>query len=115
MKNFRLACFVLALLPGLAFAQKRILEKAEPPPPPPLPSEAEASQGAVEEPVVTIRKEKDKTVSEYRLQGRLYMMKVTQANGLTYWLIDERGDGSFIRRDTLDSGLRPPMWVIKSW
>ena len=105
---------LLILLPTLALAQQRILEKAEPPPPPPMP--AEDVQGtAADEPQVTIRKEKDRTVAEYRLNGRLYMMKITQANGLTYWLVDERGDGQFTRRDSLDSGLRVPMWVIKRW
>lgn len=105
---------ILILAPTLALAQQRILEKAEPPPPPPMP--AEDAQGmAADEPQVTIRKEKDRTVAEYRLNGRLYMMKVTQSNGLTYWLVDERGDGQFTRRDSLDSGLRAPMWVIKRW
>jgi hypothetical protein len=104
----------LLLLPGLVFAQQRVLEKAEPPPPPPLPAEGQES-AADPEPQVTIRKERDRTVAEYRLNGRLYMLKVTQANGLVYYLIDERGDGQFTRRDSLDSGLRVPMWVIKSW
>jgi hypothetical protein len=27
-------------------------------------------------------------------------------------MIDERGDGNFTRRDTYDTGTRPPMWVI---
>jgi hypothetical protein len=107
-----LVAFLFAL-PALAPAQQRILEKAEPPPPPPMP--AEGRDEAAPEPQVTIRKEKDRTVAEYRLNGRLYMMKITQANGLTYYLVDERGDGQFTRRDSLDSGLRVPMWVIKSW
>ena len=103
---------VLLALPAIAFAQQRILENAPPPPPAPV---ADPREEATPEPQVTIRKEKDRTVAEYRLNGKLYMMKVTQANGLTYYLIDERGDGQFTRRDSLDSGLRVPMWVIKSW
>lgn len=107
------AALVLATL--TAHAQTRPMEKAVPPPPPPLPAEGQESRDAALEPQVTIRKEKDRTITEYRLNNRLYQMKVTQANGLTYWLIDERGDGQFTRRDSLDTGLRVPMWVIKSW
>jgi hypothetical protein len=111
MKRILLA--TLLALPTMALAQQRILDKAEPPPPPPMP--AEGREDPALEPQVTIRKEKDRTVTEYRLNGRLYMMRITQANGLTYYLVDERGDGQFTRRDALDSGLRVPMWVIKSW
>jgi hypothetical protein len=39
-------------------------------------------------------------------------MKVTPTQGAPYYLIDERGDGQFVRRDNLDSGLRVPNWVI---
>jgi hypothetical protein len=39
-------------------------------------------------------------------------MKVTPAAGPAYYLVDERGDGQFLRRDNLDTGLRVPNWVI---
>ena len=104
---------ILALLAvsGSASAQSRLLEKAEPPPPPPMVQDADQ----VTEPQVTIRKKEGETVTEYRINNRLYMMKVTRDDGRTFYLIDERGDGQFIQRDSLDTGLRVPMWVIKSW
>jgi hypothetical protein len=105
-----LAAMLSALTAGTASAQKRMLEKAEPPPPPPLQQEAPPV-----EPQVTIRQKDGDTIREYRLNGKLYMMQVIPARGPSYYLIDERGDGQFTRRDALDSGLRVPQWVIKSW
>jgi hypothetical protein len=37
---------------------------------------------------------------------------VTPAHGKAYYLIDHRGDGTFSRQDSFDSGLRVPQWVI---
>jgi len=37
---------------------------------------------------------------------------VTPPNGITYYLIDNTGNGNWIRQDSRDSGLRVPMWVI---
>jgi hypothetical protein len=51
-------------------------------------------------------------VEEYRVNGRLYMMKVTPPHGVSYYLVDDRGDGTFSRKDALDTGVRVPMWVI---
>jgi hypothetical protein len=110
--SFIVAFALMALLAaaGNAFAQGRLLEKAEPPPPPPMVQDNETP-----EPQVTIRKKQGETVAEYRINNRLYMIKVTRDDGKTFYLIDERGDGQFIQRDSLDTGLRVPMWVIKSW
>ena len=94
-----------------AIAQNKILDKAEAPTPPPMTQDADAAT----EPQVTIRKRQGETVAEYRINNRLYMMKVTRDDGKEFYLIDERGDGQFIQRDSLDTGLRVPMWVIKSW
>jgi len=40
------------------------------------------------------------------------MIKVTPKVGPPYYLIDQRGDGKFARQESLDSGFRPPQWVI---
>ena len=82
----------------------------EPPPPPP----GLALDPALE-PQVTIIKRGSDTVEEYRVGGKLYMVKVTPSHGVSYYLIDEKGDGRMTRQDSLDSGIRPPMWVIHSW
>lgn len=79
----------------------------EPPPPPP----GYGLDTAVE-PQVTIIKRGTDTVEEFRIGGRLYMMKVTPAHGVPYYLVDYKGDGTFTRQESYDTGLRPPMWVI---
>ncbi|MCE1242917.1 DUF2782 domain-containing protein [Oryzomicrobium sp.] len=104
-----------AALLGLVFAAPAFAQNAAgrtplpnvPPPPPEM-----APFDAAIEPEVTIKKRDEDTVEEYRIRGRLYMVKVTPKVGPPYYLIDDRGDGNFARRDALDSGVRPPMWVI---
>lgn len=54
-------------------------------------------------------------VIEYRANGKLFMLKIIPRVGRPYYLIDQKGDGVFARRDSLDSGLSPPMWVIKEF
>jgi hypothetical protein len=46
------------------------------------------------------------------MSGKLYMLKVTPPHGVSYYLIDNAGDGTWSRQDSRDSGLRVPMWVI---
>lgn len=110
MKRASIVFLALLAAAGGALAQGRLLEKAEPPPPPAMVPDNEPP-----EPQVTIRKKQGETVAEYRINNRLYMIKVTRDDGKTFYLIDERGDGQFVQRDSLDTGLRVPMWVIKSW
>ncbi len=81
--------------------------KPEPSPPPPA-----AGGAASDEPEVTITQEKVQTVEEYRVGGRLYMIKIIPKVGKPYYLVDDRGDGKFSRQESLDSGVRPPQWVI---
>ena len=80
----------------------------KPTPPPPLLDPSEA----VDEPQVTITKQTEQTVEEFRSHGKLYMIKITPKHGKPYYLIDDRGDGKFARQESLDSGLRVPTWII---
>ena len=80
----------------------------EEPPPPPLVEPDPALQ-----PQVTIRREEDKEIAEYRVNGKLYMVRVTPKNGKPYTLTDPKGDGTFIRHDnTLTPNLVVPQWVL---
>jgi hypothetical protein len=97
-----------ALLSSAAWAQAPAAKAV--PPPPPLPP-IETNDPALE-PQVTITKRAEETVEEYRINGKLYMMKVTPAHGVPYYLVDDRGDGVFTRQESLDSGLRVPRWVL---
>ena len=83
----------------------------EPPPPPPG-----YELDPTLEPQVTILKRGTDTVEEYRIGGKLYMIKVTPPHGVSYYLVDQSGDGKFVRDDTTQgSQIRPPMWVIFSF
>lgn len=100
-----LALFLTAPALAQKAPPKDLQPLPEPPPPPTADNEAL-------EPQVTIVKRAGETVEEYRLGGKLYMMKVTPVHGRSYFLIDHRGDGVFTRQDSFDSGLRVPQWVI---
>ena len=100
--------FLSSLLCCSAVAAQPLPSGLQPlPPPPPL----DASESA-DEPQVTITKNTEWAVEEFRVAGRLYMVKITPKIGPPYYLVDDRGDGQFSRKDHLDSGLRPPRWVI---
>lgn len=65
------------------------------------------------EPQVTIKQREGSTVEEYRINGRLYKIRVIPDRGVPYFLMDLRGDGNFTRVDTPGSPqLSVPMWVI---
>lgn len=103
------ALVLAAALPVAAQTQgKPALQPVPEPPPPPKGYELDPAL----EPQVTILKRGADTVEEYRINGRLYMIKVTPPHGTPYYLIDQKGDGTFLRQDNFDSGTRPPMWVI---
>lgn len=106
----RLAAILLFCIALPAAAQDRPpnLQPIPEPPPPPPGMELDPAL----EPQVTIQRRGTETVEEFRIGGRLYMMKVTPAGGRPYYLIDDRGDGTFMRQDNFDTGTRPPMWVI---
>jgi len=105
-----LPLLLLAALP--VWAQKSDLQPlpAVPPPPPGM----EAFDAALE-PQVTIVKTERETREEFRLNNRLYMVKVTPAIGPSYYLVDNEGDGNFVQQETIGQPTRPPMWIIHSW
>lgn len=77
-----------------------------PPPPPGVNLDAAPE---VEERIV-VRPEGQSV--EYRVGGKLFMIKVTPKIGAPYYLVDHKGDGSFARQEGLDSGIRPPQWIL---
>lgn len=101
-----------AALPAAAQQSKPpVLQLVPEPPPPPPGFELDPAV----EPQVTILKRGTDTVEEYRIGGKLYMIKVTPAKGKPYYLVDHRGDGNFARQDAYDTRTRPPMWVIHTF
>ena len=98
-----------------AFAQTKPASKPAPrmeplpelPPPPPIPGP--------DEPSVRIPVQESDKVEEIRDAGRVIALKVTPVGGKPYYLYDTTGNGNWMRRDSLDDGVRVPMWPIKQW
>lgn len=110
---FGLPCLA-ASLPALADAKNPTPADLQPlpePPPPPAGYQPDPSM----EPQVTIVQKGETKEEQFRVNGKLYMVKVTPPYGAPYYLVDNRGDGIFTRVESRDSGLRVPMWVIKNF
>lgn len=107
-----IAFLLIALtLPVYAEGAKPLPKDLQPiPEPPPPPAGMELDPAF--EPQVTIVKRGADSVEEYRLGGKLYMLKVTPPHGVSYYLVDSLGDGKFSRQEGLDSGVRVPQWVL---
>ena len=109
MRRLLLVALMVLSSSALAQAQKRppkLEPLPEPPPPPPM---------SVEEPTVRIPVQKEDKVEELRQGGRVVMLKVTPPNGKPYYLVDTTGNGNWMRRDSLDDGVRVPQWPIHTW
>ena len=107
MRPLFVLVFSLAAFGAAAQQRPPKLEPLPEPPPPPV-----VREGA-DEPRVVIPQQGEK-VEEYREGGRLVMLKVTPPNGVPYYLIDA-GNGTWSRRDSLDPGVRVPMWTIRTF
>lgn len=81
------------------------------PPPPRIPY-APGDEELVE-PQVTIIERADRTIEEYRVNGRLVAVKITPSAGPPYYLLDTNGDGLVDqRRDDLDQTSGVVQWII---
>lgn len=82
--------------------------------PPPLPPKIQDEQI---EPTVEIRKEEDRTIEEYSLNGQVYMVKVTPEKGPAFYYMDHDGDGQLELQadDRTLNPVQPVYWKIKEW
>ena len=110
--SYAATCMISALAAATAFAEIA-------PPPPALEPLVEAPPAPPEiandpelEPQVTIVRRDRETHEEYRIGGRLVWIKVTPQSGRPYYLVADPTHATFIRRDSLDTGLRVPMWLL---
>ena len=113
----QLSYLFLLLLP-VSFALQA-QPQAEVPPPPAMNEETEVvDQRHMDEdfqPEVQIIQRGDDIIEEFRVQGQLYMVRITPAKGRPYYLIDSDGNGILdTRREALES---PSVvkWRIFSW
>ena len=106
MRRLITALLLLVALPAAAQNRPDLQPLPEAPPPP-----SGVFDPALEPQVTIVTREGNKE-EQFRVNGKLYMIKVTPPHGTPYYLIEPKGDGSWVRREAVDSGLRVPMWVI---
>jgi hypothetical protein len=108
--NFQKLLMTLALLaPLMALADdKPALEPLPEPPPPPAGYEPDS----VTEPQVTIIKRGEDSIEEYRMNGELYMQKITPPGGVPYYLVKQEVDGGWARMDGPGERIAIPHWVL---
>jgi hypothetical protein len=65
---------------------------------------------------VTIENGDQELINEFRINGQLYMIRVTPKKGHEYYLVDSDGDGNLETRwNELAPDLLIPAWVLKRW
>lgn len=117
--RFSRSSFTIAALAALVISAPLLAQTARPgnlqalPDVPPPPDIVPFDQSL--EPQVTIRRNDKETVEEYRVDGKLYMLKVTPKIGPPFYLVDQLGDGQFTRAESLDGRVRVPQWILKTF
>ncbi|MDN0074769.1 DUF2782 domain-containing protein [Crenobacter sp. SG2303] len=104
------ALLVSAAIPALAATpapSPTPSTKAEVPPPPTI-----SDDNTGPEPEVRIIQKGKEKIEEYRMNGHLYMVKVTPAVGPAYYLIDEEGNGQ-LKQVNPNRRIITPQWVLK--
>jgi hypothetical protein len=108
-----LLVLLTSMAAGVCLAQSAVkpdpLTQPPPPPPPDVISDPDL------EPQVTIVRQEDQVREEVRIKGELRYVRVTPRNGRPYFLIPDVNGATFIRRESLDSSLKVPMWVLFSF
>ncbi len=101
------------LLLATMLAAAPVLAEHQPPlePVPDIPTPPGVADESLE-PQVTITQRGEDRIEEYRIKGRLYLIKVVPPHGKPYYLIDVRGNGRLVRYDDLSPNFMVPMWVI---
>jgi hypothetical protein len=65
---------------------------------------------------VTIKGDENEVISEFRINGLLYMIRITPKKGKPYYLVDADGDGNLETRwNDLTPDLLIPSWVLLRW
>ena len=111
--NRQLLLVLLLLATGPALAGVAPGEFEPVPAPPELPEPLASGENI--EPQVTIIRKDDAVIEEYRINGALYMVKVTPNTGPVYYLIDNDGDGRMDTRSSDMENVIVPQWVLLTW
>lgn len=71
--------------------------------------------GEAVEPEITIREGANETIYEYRVRGRMYMVKIQPQIGPAYFMIDTNGDGTLDQRSNVPMDLNINQWILFTW
>src|SRR5882724_4919073 len=97
-RRFLAAVLLAVALPALSQQPPKLEPLPEIPPPPPGVSSDQPGGGD--------------QVEERLIDGRR-VARVTTPAGQEYYLIEDLGDGPGLRNESLDRGVRVPLWVIR--
>ena len=112
MKRFFII-FALLIASAAVIAEEINPDGLEPVPEPPvLPDPIETGENI--EPEVTIIRKEDSVIEEYRVNGQLYIVKVTPVVGPAYYMKDLDGDGQMDHKYELEDPAVPE-WVLFTW
>ena len=68
------------------------------------------------EPSITLQEHPNRVTEEYRINGNLYMIKITPTAGPPYYLVDDTGSGDMeLRRGPAGRDLKIPRWTLLTW
>jgi hypothetical protein len=101
------------ILCGLLIMSSAVLSKEEGVPDMPLPVE----DGEPMEADITITRKGNKTIHEYRVNGKIYKIKIIPDIGPAYYFVDPDGDGEMeeVSESDLDKLIKINQWTIFSW
>ena len=108
---FLLCVFSLLLSTYSSANQHDMKEEINIPEPPPMAADTDESQ-QIEADVTIIRK-KEHTIEEYRINGKLHMVRITPTKGKAYYLLYPKNGGSPVRKDLDD--IQTPYWKLFEW
>ncbi len=92
-------------------ATEKVLPEARAVEDPPLPEKVKPTEPVGD---VTIRREGDNVIEEYRRNGSVYMVVVTPENGVRYTYLDTDGDGR-LEGDPKEGRTRPVYYTLYEW
>ena len=105
LKSFFLIISSLVISLNLYAEDREVFEEIPPPP-------SIVDSDYINEPEVTIRKEEDQLIEEYRVNGQLYMIKISPKNAPSYYLYKNHEQSDWVRHDDPTAPMIVPQWVL---
>ena len=68
------------------------------------------------EPSIKLQEHENRVTEEYRVNGNLYMIKITPSGVPSYYLVDDTGTGDMeLRRGPAGRDFKIPRWTLLTW